>query len=203
MIILKNLKIMNRNLPLKTKNLCKNSLVSDTCYSLEDLKIIAKKFNESHQHKIKLSQKKQDLLDDLKNNIKHCDNEKCWMNSFFVVLKENPFESKQEDLTEKDMIDRLKELNIKYLGLNKSPQKKDNNSVILFLFNNHWTCLVIKNKKYYYYDPTGKSPSHEIHKLIMKNLFIEKYSISNIKDQKTKNNKCGHYVLKFIEKKFK
>lgn len=179
-------------------NNCKKSKFLNTCYSLKDLKVIARKFNESHQQKIKLSQKKLDLLNDLKNNITHCNNEECWMNSFFVTLEKNPFQPIQEDLTEKDIIDSLKDTKANYLGLNKSIRSYKDRSFVLFLFNDHWTCLVMKNNKFYYYDPIGVSPSTQIMKLIGN----KNYIVSKKKDQKTKDRKCGYYVLKFIEKKF-
>ena len=184
-----------------SKKFCKNESTFDiTCYSLSELKLIAKQYNLSHFDKINLTQSKKSLYDIIKSKMKHCSNERCWIENLFIPIQ-SPFKSiiSTKPLSESVLVKLIQEIKgINFIGVNIYKYKNiPDNSVILFHKNNHWTVLFIGKNDMIYYDSLGKFPSLKIQKLMNyiknKNVFI-----NTTKEQSDNSTECGLYVLKFL-----
>lgn len=180
---------------------CKKKNQIKSCYDLSVLRKIAKRYNEANTDKIDLHLSKNDLIGVLTKKMKHCKDEVCWMNSYFLDI-ESPFKSvvSEKGLSNHD-IDNLmmsiKGLNYQYID-NFEPNIRGKTGMVYHTNNKHWVGIYADKDIVVYFDPLGKLPNSQLNNLLKK-LSKTRSLVTNTKRVQPKSEKtCGVYVVLFF-----
>ncbi len=193
-----------------------------TCYTLQQLKNIASAYNSTHIDQIRKNQTKAQLWKNIKEKMSQCDNEMCWMKSFFSNVK-SPFKPQfngpqLDSTTIENILNSYNNSNFSFLGVGPSDSYKKRiykkylkpldgkkNAFVINLSpekkeGTHWVGIFI-DANIYYFDPLGNKPTKDLQKFLTSLQPPGKIIINKTIYQQSSNMDCGFYVLKFIKNK--